>query len=91
MGSTSTSVESPDDSSAVIEQRKGNISSANWDAYYGGIISNFVDYWLPRKVMDDTLQQKAPGVLRKWLKWCYQNNYFDPLLSKLAEIRSSTT
>ena len=79
------------DSSAVIESEEGEyLLSNDWDAYYGGIISNFVDYWLPRKVMDDTLQQKAPGVLRKWLKWCYQNNYFDPLLSKLAEIRSST-
>ena len=25
----------------------------------------------------DTLQVRAPGILRKWVKWCYQHNYFD--------------
>ncbi len=76
------------DSSAVIESEEGEyLLSNDWDAYYGGIISNFVDYWLPRKVMDDTLQQKAPGVLRKWLKWCYQNNYFDQ--ERYEEFRDS--
>jgi len=66
------------DPSAVIETKDGEfLLSNNWNAYYSGAISGFVDYWLPRKVMDDTLQLKAPGVLRKWLKWCYQHNYFD--------------
>ena len=66
------------DLSAVIETKEGEfVLSDNWDAYYGGVIKNFVDWWLPRKVMDDTLQLKAPGVLRKWLKWCYQHDYFD--------------
>ena len=37
--------------------------------------------------MDDTLQQQAPGVLRKWLKWCYQNNYFDQ--ERYEEFRDS--
>ena len=66
------------DPSAVIETKDGEfLLSNNWNAYYSGAISGFVDYWLPRKVMDDTLQLKAPGVLRKWLKWCYQHNHFD--------------
>ncbi len=66
------------DSSAVTETEDGEfLLSDNWNSYYGGAISNFIDYWLPRKVMDETLQEKAPGVLRKWLKWCYQHNYFD--------------
>ena len=52
--------------------------SNNWDAYYGGAVSQFIDWWLTGKVIgDDTLQIRAPGILRKWLKWCYQHNYFE--------------
>ncbi len=66
------------DPSAVIETEDGQyLLSDDWDAYYAGAVSGFIDWWLPRKVMDDTLQARAPGILRKWIKWCYQHNYFD--------------
>ncbi|MCK4785438.1 MAG: hypothetical protein KAV87_16925 [Desulfobacteraceae bacterium] len=67
------------DPSAVIENDDGEyLLSHNWEDYYGGAISNFIDWWLPRKLIgSDTLQARAPGILRKWIKWCYQHNYFD--------------
>ena len=67
------------DPSAVIESDDSKyLLSHNWDDYYGGAISSFIDWWLPRKLMGaDTLKTRAPGVLRKWIKWCYQHNYFD--------------
>jgi len=66
------------DPSAVIETEDGHYVLHNdWDAYYGGAVSGFIDWWLPRKVMDDTLQARAPGVFRKWIKWCCQHNDFD--------------
>lgn len=66
------------DSSAVTETEDGEfLLKNNWNDYFGGVISNFTDWWLPRKVMDDSLQLKAPGVLRKWLKWCYEHDYFE--------------
>ena len=66
------------DPSAVTEDENGGfVLSDDWDAYYGGAIDNFIDWWLPRKVMDDTLQIRAPGILRKWIVWCHQQNYFD--------------
>ena len=67
------------DPSAVVEAENGEyLLSNNWDAYYGGAISNFLDWWLPRKWMgSDEIQARAPGVLRKWIKWCYQNNCFE--------------
>jgi len=67
------------DPSAVIVSDNGEyLLSDNWDDYYGGAISGFIDWWLPRKVIGgDTLQARAPGILLKWVKWCYQHNYFD--------------
>ena len=66
------------DSSAITEGDDGEyLLCNNWDAYYGGVISGFVDWWLPRRVMSNTLQTRAPGVLRKWLKWCFEEDYFD--------------
>jgi len=66
------------DPSAVTEDENGElVLSDDWNAYYGGAIDNFIDWWLPRKVMDDTLQIRAPGILRKWIVWCHQQNYFD--------------
>lgn len=67
------------DPSAVIEGDDGKyLLSHNWDDYYGGAISSFIDWWLPRKVIGaDTLKTRAPGVLRKWITWCFQHNYFD--------------
>ena len=67
------------DSSSVIESEDGEfLLKYGWDVYYGGAISNFIDYWMPRKIIGaDELQQKAPGILRKWLKWCHEEGYFD--------------
>jgi hypothetical protein len=67
------------DPSAVIENDDGEyLLSNNWEDYYGGAISSFIDWWMPRKVLGgDTLYARAPGVLRKWIKWCYQQDYFD--------------
>lgn len=67
------------DATAVIESADGEyLLSDNWDDYYGGVISNFIGWWLPRKVMGaETLQAKAPGILRKWIKWCYEKNCFE--------------
>jgi hypothetical protein len=67
------------DPSAVVEGDDGEyLLSHNWDDYYGGAISSFIDWWLPRKVIGaNTLMARTPGVLRKWIKWCYKHNYFD--------------
>ncbi len=52
--------------------------SSNWEDYYGGVFSNFIDWWMPRKVMGaDTLHTRAPGILRKWVTWCYQKGCFE--------------
>ena len=67
------------DSSAVIELESGEfVLEHNWEVYYGEAISSFIDWWIPRKVMGSaTLQSDAPGIMRKWIKWCYKEDYFD--------------
>lgn len=67
------------DPSAVSETSDGEfVLSANWDDYYGGVMSSFLDWWLPRKFMgSETIPVRAPGVLRKWVKWCFENGYFE--------------
>ena len=67
------------DATDVTESADGEyLLSSNWDNYYGGVFSNFIDYWMPRKVMGaDMLQAKAPSIIRKWITWCYENNYFE--------------
>lgn len=67
------------DATDVTESADGDyLLSSNWDDYYGGVFSNFVDWWLPRKVMGaDTLQTRAPGILRKWITWCYEKGCFE--------------
>lgn len=67
------------DSTAVVELESGEfVLKHDWKDYYGGAVSSFIDWWIPRKVMGSaTLQSKAPGVMRKWIKWCYKENYFD--------------
>lgn len=62
----------------LIESLKGDGSSClvlpdgtyvlndNWDKFYGGAITGFIDWFLPRKVMmseDD--MKRVPGILRK--------------------------
>ena len=67
------------DSSAVIEDKQGEYLLDNdWDVYYGGVMEGFVGWWLPQKVLfSNVLQARAPGVLRKWLRWCCKEGYFD--------------
>jgi hypothetical protein len=67
------------DSTAVVELDNGEfVLKYNWEDYYGGAVSSFIDWWIPRKVMSSaTLQSDAPGVMRKWIKWCYKEDYFD--------------
>lgn len=84
------------DPSAITETDSGEyVLKNNWDAYYGGVFSNFLDWWLPRKWMgSDTILARAPGILRKWVKWCFQNNYFgkeryEDLLESLPKGKSS--
>ena len=84
------------DPSAVTETDSGEyLLKENWEAYYGGAISNFLDWWLPRKWMgSDTIPARAPGVLRKWVKWCFENDYFgkeryEDLLDSLPKGKSA--
>lgn len=67
------------DPSAVIETKDGDyLLKHNWNAYYGGVFSGFLDWWLPQKVMNrGELFAKAPRILRSWVEWCYENKFFD--------------
>ncbi len=49
-----------------------------WSEFYGGAISGFLDWFLPRKAMlpDDQIK-KAPGILRKFIDWSFEQGYFD--------------
>ena len=67
------------DSSSVIEGDDGEyLLNYDWDVYYGGVMESFVGWWLPRKVIfSNVLEARAPGVLRKWVRWCHKEGYFD--------------
>lgn len=67
------------DPSAVVEGENGEYVLANgWDTFYGGAVSSFLDWWFPRKVLNaETLHRKAPGIMKKWIRWCYEQGYFD--------------
>lgn len=67
------------DPSSVVEGKDGSyLLVADWDAYYGAAVDNFLNWWFPRKVLGaDDLHRKAPGILRRWLKWCCEQSYFD--------------
>lgn len=66
------------DSTAVIESEDGDyLLKHDWDVYYGGAVSSFIDFWLPRKVMEQDIATKAPSIMRKWIKWSYEKGYFD--------------
>lgn len=50
----------------------------DWGAYWGGAFDGFLDFFLPSQVLSSaTLRARAPGVLRKWLKWSYEHGYLD--------------
>lgn len=79
-----------EDSSAVATDESDNaILQNNWDDYWGGCISFFIDFWIPRRLEDmGEVGLRAPGVMRKWLRWCHERGYFDDehLQSFLAEV-----
>ncbi len=64
---------------ATVERPDGTFGlRSNWKDLSGHSISSFLDYWLPRKVMGPKdLRISAPKILRKWLKWCLEQRYFD--------------
>jgi hypothetical protein len=67
------------DGADCVELKDGTYAlKANWDAYYGGAISGFLDWFLPRKVMmgDDAIK-RVPGILRKFVQWSFDQGYFD--------------
>jgi hypothetical protein len=66
-------------SDSVEETPEGDLLlQAGWETYYGGAFDNFIDYFLPRKVLGSaTLASKAPAVLRKWVQWSFENGYLD--------------
>ncbi|MBN1932273.1 MAG: hypothetical protein JW786_11760 [Desulfobacterales bacterium] len=66
------------DLSALVRTKDGEYLLYNsWDCYDSNAISKFTNWWLPRTVMNSTIETRAPGVLRKWIKWCYKHQYFD--------------
>ncbi len=66
------------DPEAVEEAEDGTFLLVNnWNDYDSGIISNFIDWWLPKKwIGKDIILFRAPTVMRRWLSWCYKNGYF---------------
>ena len=67
------------DPDAVEETEDGRfLLVKNWKDYGDGVISNFIDWWLPRKWMgSDQILIKAPTVMRRWLTWCYKKGYME--------------
>ena len=68
-----------EDSSAVaVDENDNPILQNNWNDYWGGCVSFFIDFWIPRRLADPgEVGLRAPGVIRKWLRWCYHEGYFD--------------
>ncbi len=67
------------DPSAVAQGDSGEYQLINnWEDYYGGVIDGFLDWWLPRKWLgSDEIPARAPGILRKWIRWCYEHGYLE--------------
>lgn len=67
-----------DSSATVLDENGDAVLQNNWDDYWGGCISFFIDWWIPRRLSDSgDVSLRAPGVIRKWLRWCYKRGYFD--------------
>ena len=63
------------DPTSIEETPEGEyVLKHNWDAYWGGAVGGFIDYWLPRKVM---FEVRAFGIMKKWITWCHKNDYID--------------
>lgn len=67
------------DGSEVVELPNGTYAlKGNWDLFYGGAISEFLDWFLPRKVMmGDDAMKRVPGVLKRFVQWSFERGYFD--------------
>jgi len=67
------------DPEAVEETEDGEfLLKNNWNDCPSYVISNFIDWWLPRKWMgSDTILIKAPTVMRRWINWCYKKGYLE--------------
>jgi hypothetical protein len=66
------------DPSAVLKTKDGKfLLSSNWDAYEGRVISDFIDWWLPRKEISNDFLIQVPRVLRTWIQWCRDHRYID--------------
>ena len=51
---------------------------AGWKDYESGVVSNLIDWWLPRKWLgSDQILFRAPAVMRRWITWCYENGYIN--------------
>src|SRR5690606_6014465 len=68
-----------EDSSAISTDEDGLATlTNNWSDYWGGCISFFIDFWIPRRLADPgEIALRAPGIMRKWLRWCHERGYFD--------------
>jgi hypothetical protein len=67
------------DGSSCVELPSGAyVLSDHWCDIYGGAISGFLDWYLPRKAMlPDDEMKRAPGILRKFIEWSFEQGYFD--------------
>jgi len=65
------------DPDSVEEAEDGRfLLVTDWNDYSSGVISNFIDWWLPRKwIGSEIILFRAPTVLRRWLTWCYKKGY----------------
>lgn len=50
----------------------------SWKDIWGGAVAGFLEYWM-RDSFDEmeNFSQQAPSVLRNWIIWAYDENYFD--------------
>lgn len=62
----------------------------NWADCDRQTISDFVNRWLPSKVKTNSIEIKAPAILRNWLIWCRKRNilekkHFNELIQSLPK------
>ena len=67
------------DGSTCVELPSGAyVLKDDWCDFYGGAISSFLDWFLPRKAMlQDDEMQRAPGIIKKFVEWSFEQKYFD--------------
>ncbi len=84
------------DGSTCIELPSGAyVLNDDWDEFYGGAISVFLDWFLPRKAMLPADEMKrVPGILKKFIEWSFGEGYFcrdryDDFMESLPKAKSS--